>query len=368
MGALSTYKKELRKCPVCESQFREEFMLTGSMRQVSINMNEELRTFYKEYQEMPVVPFIYETLTCPKCLFSSLIPDFNNLYVQKQNYSDKELESIKNLRISIIKEQNRRRELINSIDNIDFENPKNLETALASYILSVECYGYFSEKLLPDTKRAVCSLRAAWLASDIDAEDLKNKYYREAQKYYSLIANRLDDSGGFKLGLDWGNNFGFEGVRYIKAALDMRLLDDTDDIRKKFDILQNARATFSKIRGFGKASQNKRGPLLKIAEDMFERIQPIYEKIKAKVEAGDYEITDDLKVDTHLNVSANQQESTDSTAAPDLDTAAIEPKPEEKVDNYNIAATEIVKYCMRSGVKRDSIKDIEKILRKYFEN
>ncbi|MBP7652060.1 DUF2225 domain-containing protein [Candidatus Dependentiae bacterium] len=366
MGALSTFKKEMRKCPVCENQFKEEFMLTGSMRQVSINMNEELRTFYKEYQGFPVAPFIYEVITCPKCYYSSLISDFNSIYVQKQNYTEKETEQIKNLRINVIKNQNQRKELIKNIVDVNFEEPKNLETALASYILAVDSYNYFNEKLQPDTKRAVCSLRAAWLAGDLNLSELQEKYYKEAHKYYSIISSKPDDSGGFKLGPDWGNNFGFEGARFIKVMLDLRFLDEVENIKQRFEIMQNVRATFSKIRGMGKASQNKRGPLLKIAEDMFEKVQPVYEKLKAKIESGDYADSADLKLGDKITVTTAAVQSEEEPEQEEKTVETQESKKEEESDVYKNAATEVVKYALRSGIKRDSIKDIEKILMKYF--
>ncbi|HPG30430.1 MAG TPA: DUF2225 domain-containing protein [bacterium] len=365
MGALSTFKKESRKCPVCENQFKEEFMLTGSMRQVSINMNEELRTFYKDYQGIPVAPFVYEVITCPKCYYSSLISDFNSLYQQKQNYTEKETELIKNLRITAIKNQNQRKELIKNISGVNFEESKNLETSLASFILAIDCYNYFNEKSLPDTKKAVCAIRAAWLAGDLNLSVLQDSYYKEAHKYYSLIANKPDDSGGFKLGPDWGNNFGFEGVRFIKVMLDLRFLDEIENIKQRFEVMQNVRATFSKIRGLGKASQNKRGPLLKIAEDMFEKVQPIYDKLKSKVESGDYSDSADVKLGDKIAISSVsvQPEEPDKSGG----DAEKNETPTEEINIYNKAATEIVKYALRAGVKRDSIKDIEKILMKYFE-
>jgi len=380
MSALTTFKKELRKCPICEHQFQEEFMLTGSMRQVSLNMNEELRTFYKDYQGQPVVPFAYETLVCPKCYYASLNTDFNAIYPIKQIYTEKEKELINNIRVNVLKTKAQRVSAISMLTDVNFESQRNLETALASYILTIECYAFFYEKFIPDTKRAVCSLRAAWLAGDIKREDLQLKYYKEAYKYYTLITSRPDDSNTFKLGPDWGNNFGFEGARFIKALLDLKFIDELDDLNKKYELLQNVRATFSKIRGLGKASQNKRGPLLKIAEDMFERVQPVYELIKSKVESGDYKAsvksaisltatqpTKDIK---STAASKNADDDTDDDNTDNTETqnnagnaADTSSELDKQIKN---AAIDIVKFAMQSTIKRDSVKDIEKILRKHF--
>lgn len=371
MAALTTFKKELRKCPVCENQFKEEFMLTGSMRQVSININEELRTFYKKYNDLPVVPFAYETLTCPKCHFSSLIQDFNNLYPVKSSYTEKETEAIKQIKIAVLKSNQARLDMINSIGNINFNEERNLETSLASYILTVECYAFYNEKMIPDTKRAVCALRAAWIASDLGLKDFELKYYKEAHKFYTLILSKPDVSDGFKLGPDWGNNFGFEGARYVKAVLDLKFLDEVNGYKSKFEVLQNVRATFSKIRGLGKASQSKRGPLLTMAEDMFEKVQPIYDVVKAKVEKGIDDETGGAKLELKFTVKSAAEtpaasEKEEEQEKDGQDAQAENPAEGDVQTKIKNAATEVVKYALKSGMRRDSIKDIEKILSKYF--
>jgi len=357
------------------------------MRQVNIKMTEELRTIYKDFNGKPVVPFIYDLLTCPKCYYSSLLTDFDSIYPIKPQYTQKESEYIKNLRVEVLKEQATRKELIANISSVNFDAEKNLETGLAAYMLAIECYKFFDEKKIPDTKRAICSLRAAWLAADLKLDDLKNKYYKLAQKYYSLIANRPDDSEGFKLGPDWGNNFGFEGVRYIDAVLNLRFIDNIKDISKKFEILQNIRATFSKIRGFGKASQTKRGPLLKLSEDMFQKIQPLYDKIKELVDkkitnAENISFNYDNSVSNMTTVTETEQPKTKDNNceqfAENYDDEATLEFDDEKITEDNIlqdideqikkAAIEIVKYAQRVGIKRDTITDIEKILKKYFKN
>jgi len=348
-------------------------MMTGSMRQVSLNINEELRTFYKKYNDMPVVPFAYDSITCPKCHFSSLAPDFNNLYPQKSGYSEKETEAIKQIKIAVLKTNQSRLDIISSINEVNFNEERNLETALASYILTVECYGFFNEKMIPDTKRAVCALRAAWLASDLGLKDVEYKYYKESHKFYTQILSKPDVSDGFKLGPDWGNNFGFEGARYIKAVLDLKYIDDVPGYKAKFEVLQNVRATFSKIRGLGKASQSKRGPLLTMAEDMFEKVQPVYDIVKAKVEKGIIDDDGSAKLDLKFSVqsesacvSEDNEKADDSVEKSNDETQNEKGDEEDAQTKIKSAATEIVKYALRAGIRRDSIKDIEKILGKYF--
>jgi len=98
-------------------------MLTGNLRQVVLNMNKELRTYYKDFNGQPVVPFIYDVITCPKCLFSSLIQDFDNLY-NKKAFTEKEKNQIKLTRVNIIKDKSMRDTLIQNIKNVDFNEKK----------------------------------------------------------------------------------------------------------------------------------------------------------------------------------------------------------------------------------------------------
>ncbi|HOK41302.1 MAG TPA: DUF2225 domain-containing protein [bacterium] len=361
MATLTYFKKEPKECPICNATFYEEIMFTGGMRQVSIRLIPELRTIYKLFNGKPVVPFIYEVMTCPKCYYSALNIDFDNIYIKPVNITvtDKKMEAIIEKKREILKEVNQRKELIKNISDVSFSTEKNLTTGLAAYILAEYCYNYFSEKQLPVVKKAICSIRAAWLASDLDLTEIADKYYRLAHKYYSEFTSGTDNTQGIKLGPDWGNNFGFDGARYLKALLDIKYINDYDDIKQKFEILGNVRSTLSRLRGYGKASKDKVRPLLRLTEEMFEAISPQYDKLKEIIEKqGDNleGVKEEIKFEFKTEEIKEAKEEVE----------AKEEEKEEEFDNYHKAAIEIVKYGIKSGIKKDSVNDIIEILKQYF--
>ena len=51
----------------------------------------------------------------------------------------------------------------------------------------------------------------------------------------------------------------------------MKFLNEIPELKEKFERLRNVRATLSRIRGYGKASKEKVGPLLLLSEEMVEQ-------------------------------------------------------------------------------------------------
>jgi uncharacterized protein (DUF2225 family) len=288
------------------------------------------------------------------------LTDFYNIYPQKKSYTERETASIIEIRKKILTELNDRKKLIENLDKVNFDIKKNVETGLASYILAIECYKYFQDRFIPNTKISICSLRAAWLAHDLTNQTLKKQYYKIAHIFYSKILEKPENFESFNLGPDWGHNFGFDGVRYLKALLDFRHIDQVETNEKKYSVVKSIRATFSKIRGFGKASQAKPGPLLKLSEDMFEKIQPYYEKLKS------------LEDNNELSSAEEISKSEVIKDKPKVVKQSISPKPEEKqeisstLDNYHKASVEIIKLSLQKGLKKDSVTEIKNILKKYF--
>ena len=78
----------------------------------------------------------------------------------------------------VLTDINVRKGLIQDIPEVGFNVEKNLEAGLACYILAEKCYDYFDEKQLPIVKKAMCSIRAAWIASDLEMDEISYTYYK----------------------------------------------------------------------------------------------------------------------------------------------------------------------------------------------
>lgn len=369
MAKLTYFKKELKECPICNAKFQEEIMFTGGMRQVSVTLTNELRTIYKLFNGKPVAPFIYEVMTCPKCLYSALNMDFDEIYpkIGGISASDKRMETVIEKKRLVLKDLNIRKDMIKDIPDVLFTAEKNINTGLAAYILAEKCYDYFNEKQLPIVKKAMCSIRAAWLASDLNMEELSKDYYKKARNYYGEFTSGTDNTTGIKIGPDWGNNFGFDGARFLKALLDIKFLNEIENLKEKFEVLSSVRTTLSRLRGYGKASKDKVGPLLRLTEEMFELISPQYDKLKKLLEEQGENI-DESNIDKKEFEINIKKEEIPEAAVETVDGSAEteETEESEEDDNYHKVAIEIVKYGIRNGIKKDSVSDIMKILKNYF--
>ena len=64
-------------CPVCETSFYKEDLLSGGGRLIAGELTEELHRTYepsKKYGE--VYPLVYAVLVCPSCLYAAYTQDF----------------------------------------------------------------------------------------------------------------------------------------------------------------------------------------------------------------------------------------------------------------------------------------------------
>src|SRR5208283_5339688 len=74
---LTFFEKKQTACPVCNSKFYREDLLSGGGRLIAGDLTPELRRLYepsKKYGE--VQPLIYPVTVCPVCYFAALPVDF----------------------------------------------------------------------------------------------------------------------------------------------------------------------------------------------------------------------------------------------------------------------------------------------------
>jgi uncharacterized protein len=268
---LTFFEKKQTACPVCNSKFFREDLLSGGGRLIAGNLTKELRRQYdasKKYGE--VRPLLYPVTVCPVCYFAAFPQDFAALpdsHVKRAEVNaDERRESI-----SII------------FPELDFSGPRTLREGIASYYFAVMCYDFYDKRANPTFKAGQAALRAAWLLSDLDVQERGENwdhhaliFYRKAHFYYGLALER--ESAGqepfdatLAFGPDLDKNYGYYGVIYLAAYLDFKHGPATDAERRVAS-LQYSRRMMAKIFGVGKSSKNRPTAILDNAKEVYEQM------------------------------------------------------------------------------------------------
>ena len=249
-------------------------MFTGGGRLIAGKLTLELRRLYEPSKRFGdrIKPLIYPVTVCSECYFAALREDFatpdKKLVEQAKANSDK-----RKLNISRV------------FPNLDFNAERVLEHGAASYLLAVEGYSYFGKHLSPTLKKAVCSLRGAWLFSDLELQDpdkaqfgdLQNFFYKKALFFYQETLVRWqrgqESYDGVKhFGPDIDKNYGYDGVLYLVGYLTDKIsMTEADPVKKKAD-LEGGRRIISKMFGSGKASKDKPSTLLEMTRELYEEM------------------------------------------------------------------------------------------------
>jgi uncharacterized protein (DUF2225 family) len=265
------FKRESTVCPACDKPFLREELFQGRVN--AGDLTDELHRLYSPmaaYGE--VYPLVYPITVCPNCYFAALPQDFENLNAKIQPVI---LERISNR--------------IDSVGNLfpaglDFSSPRRLQEGAASYFLMMQSYDCFPDKEAPVIKQAIASLRAAWLFQDMDKKYPKQNYdyvsrlfYKKATFLYQL-AIEYDGKGKQALssvkflGPDTDTNFGYDGVLYLAAMLELKYgqREDQEKREKKMDYFVMA---IAKMFGLGRKTKSKPGPLLERARELYDRLK-----------------------------------------------------------------------------------------------
>jgi uncharacterized protein (DUF2225 family) len=168
-------------------------------------------------------------------------------------------------------------------NTLNFTEPRDLKEGLASYFFTVMCYEYFEKRYSPTIKRAICSIRSAWLSNDLhrrfpgeNYDYLEQLFYRKARFFYSLAIDLEQNgkellSGAKSFGPDLDKNYGYEGLLYVSGLLEY-IYGPKKNPEVRIASLARLKRLISKTHGIGKATKAKPSAILEKAKDLYEKI------------------------------------------------------------------------------------------------
>lgn len=269
--SITFYSKDQTECPICNAKFKREELLSGGGRMIAGVLTDELRRLYEPSIKFgEIFPLVYTLTVCPKCHYSAFPQDFcvldkeslNKIYEHMQD----RYESVKRL-----------------FSKLSYTGSRTLAEGAASYYLAMLCYQYVDPKFSPTIKQGVCSLRAAWLFSELGKKYPEENYtyisdllYRKAAFFYRH-AIELETSGKEMIanlkffGPDLDKNYGYDGVLYLSALLEFKY-GPRSNPEKRIEILTYHRRSLAKMFGLGRSTKSKPGPLLEHARALYDNL------------------------------------------------------------------------------------------------
>ncbi|MDR0411071.1 MAG: DUF2225 domain-containing protein [Treponema sp.] len=272
MEKITFQSKEEYACPVCDTVFHREELLSGGGRLIAGQLTDELHRLYQPSAKYgDVYPLVYQATVCPKCWFASMDKDFNLLP--------------KNIRSEVnAGEDDRKDEVSLLFPNVNFYENRNIISGVASQYLVLRCYDYYGPKFSPTIKQGIASLRTAWLLEELHQKHPGENYdwlamlfKKKAQFLYDRAveyeqSGKESLSGARNLGPDTDKNYGYEGVLYLSGILKMKY-GCAGTAEQRNESLEATKRTIAKMFGLGKSSKNKPGPLLELAKGLYEKIK-----------------------------------------------------------------------------------------------
>lgn len=268
---ITYFSKNAIECPVCQTKFNREDLLSGGGRLVAGDLTDELRRSYEPTVRFgEVYPLVYIVTVCPSCFYAAYPQDFLGLSDEAHGGVEAEKEQrIESTRIIC--------------DGIDFTESRGLQEGLTSYLLAVMCYTFLDAEVSPTFKKAVSCLRAAWLANDLHGHFPSENYervallfYRKARFFYRLTLTReqsgeetLDAAGNH--GPDVDKNYGYDGILYLTGLLEFKY-GPRKPAERRLANLEEVKRYISKVFGMGKASRAKPSSILDQSRDLFEQM------------------------------------------------------------------------------------------------
>jgi uncharacterized protein (DUF2225 family) len=268
---LTFFSKSAQICPLCETSFYREELLTGSGRMIAGALTDEMRRQYEPSKKFgEVSPLVYHIIVCPSCYFAAGPGDFFEL-------PDKIKDTLRN------DAEHRVKAAQVLFEGIDFNQPRGLLEGTAAYFLSIMCYDAYPKESAPTIKQGNSALRAAWTCNDLHRklpsdnwDYLAANFYRKARFFYNR-AVELEQSGketvsGVRnLGPDLDKNYGFDGVLYIAGLLEFKY-GDTQDTELRVAAITKSKRAVARIFGMGRASKNKPAAILDNAKELYDRM------------------------------------------------------------------------------------------------
>jgi uncharacterized protein (DUF2225 family) len=283
---VSFRQKEVTKCPICSYEFHREEMLTGGGRLIAGKLTDELRRlFEKNIKFGKVYPLAYLVTVCPRCYYAAYPRDFLEITGTEID----KISATTQARVNSVKK---------FFGDVSFEQNRDLLLGAASYLLAVDCYTFRIKQVAPTFKKAISSIRAAWLFSDL-AEEMPERPYKKIsaffyQKAYQFYQEVLDlvQSGGEtmeaagNIGPDYDKNWSYDGILYMNAVLTLKVGGLETDIVKRIENFEKTKRYLSRLFGSGKASKSKPGALIDMTRDLYDRMNQLLEQWKQQTEPG----------------------------------------------------------------------------------
>lgn len=271
-ASLSYWSKDKCNCPVCKKAFDREIMRSGNGRMNAGNLSDELhRDYIPSAKYGKVYPLIYEVGCCPNCYSAFLWSDFANF--KNTDVADRLLDNM-----------DKRKAATETIfPYFQLKKERTIYDGAAMYYLALQTYDLCEPDMLPTLKKAIISLRLAWLSKEIDDACADHNYdyvsqvfYRKALFFYQqgLIneQNRTEKCSTLNnCGPDMDKNYGWDGVVYLSGLLEYKY-GQQEDIQLRLKKLSESKTAIARIFGLGKSSKNKPGPLLEHARNLYDNL------------------------------------------------------------------------------------------------
>ena len=269
---LSYWSKQKCHCPVCKNDFDREEMLSGSGRMIAGELTDELhRIFEPSAKYGQIYPLIYAVGACPKCHTDLFWSDFTEI-------------SDNNSLNALLDDSKKRRDMANTLfPYYELSRERSLLDGAAMYYLALMSYEKVDLGYAPTIKRAIISLRLAWLCKDLEKvvpghnyDYVSEIFYRKAQFFYeqTLIneTQRIETIAKItNFGPDIDKNYGYDGVIYLNSLLEYKY-GQTDDMQMRYKKLDADKRSIARIFGLGKSSKSKPGPLLEKSRDLYDKL------------------------------------------------------------------------------------------------
>ena len=283
---LSYWSKSKCRCPVCQRDFAKEEMLTGSGRMNAGELTDELhRNYIPSEKYGAVYPLIYAVGACPRCHLAFFWKDFEEI-------TDK--PSIEALR----DDDERRKKMVSTIfPHYELSRERNLLDGAAMYYLALLSYEKVDVGYAPTFKRAMISLRLAWLCNHLNEtipgynyDYIAHVFYQKANFFYEQTilneTNRVETFAGVNnFGPDMDKNYGYDGMIYLIGLLEFKY-GQTEDMPLRYKKLDEDKRAIARIFGLGKSSKAKPGPLLENARNLYDKISDLLKEANT-IDFGD---------------------------------------------------------------------------------
>ena len=269
---ISYWSKTKCTCPCCRRDFEKEEMLTGGGRMNAGELTDELHRIYLPSEKYgPVYPLIYAVGACPRCHAAFFWKDFDII---------KDNESIDALRLD---ENNRKQKVETIFPHYDLSRDRTLLDGAAMYYLALLSYEKVDLSYAPTFKRAMISLRLAWLCNALNKaapgfnfDYPAQVFYRKANFFYEQTllneTGRIETIVGVSnFGPDIDKNYGYDGVIYLTGLLEYKY-GQKEDMQLRYKKLDSNKRAIARIFGLGKSSKEKPGPLLENARNLYDSL------------------------------------------------------------------------------------------------